>query len=234
MSSSEKYDVWFSLTVEHEYYKAEHCPIQLHIPPQTAFLFKRHGILWRRVKINKWVFLAMSLDFEDEDISAFCFELIPQDDTLYYVTDILPNGKEGKNYIMKNSSEANKWIEITVPFQQKMEDVLISIESKSKYWEYILINRTRNNSTELKIEEKQKRIEFSRSEMIDDQILGEVFRIKTTDVIKMKEVYDNYAVQLFEIKNIGEQILCNYLPFPRPQEASLSNPNDTITTYFYI
>lgn len=234
MSSSEKYEIWFSLTVEHEYYGTENCPVQLHISHETKFLFKQYRILCRRMKVNQWAFLTQSLEIEDEHTSNLYFELIPEDKILYYITDIQEDNVKGQNYELKRSSEINKWIELIIPIERDMRDINISFNSKSKYLEYIVVNKNQKDNIQLKIEEKQKRINFGKLEILEDLSLGKGFRIISNEKIKLKKAYENYMLQLFELKSNGERILCNNLPFPQPTETSISSPYDTITTYYYI
>jgi len=235
MINSEKYKVWFSLRVVHDYYESDYCPIRMKILPDTLHLFKKYGILCRRTKFNQWSFLTQNLEIEeDEDTANLYFELIPEDNILHYLTDVLINNQEEKNYEIKFSTEINKWINLIIPIGKHMTDIDISLNSKSKYLEYIIINRYQKDNIKQKIEEKQKRIKFTESQIVEDLSLGEGFCIISTNKIKIKQSYKNFTLQLFEIKNNGERILCNNLPFPKPQEASLLRPYDTITAYYYI
>lgn len=234
MSSSEKYKIWFSLTIEHEYYGTEYCPVQLHISQETTSLFKRYGILCRKMKVNQWIFLAQSLEIENEHTVNLHFELKPEDMTLYYVTDIIEDNQRTHNYEMKICTEINKWIELIIPIQQSMPDIHVAFNSKSKYLEYVIINRFQKDNIQIRIEEKQQRIKFTESKVLEDFSLGKGFRITSIDKLKMKKAYENYMFQLFEIRSDGERILSNNLPFPRPDETSITSPYDTITTYYYI
>lgn len=233
MSSSEKYNIWFSVAIEHEYYGTQHCPVQLQASPDSAFIFRRYNILCRKVDKNKWIFLSLPFSPDDEDIACLHFDLLPQNNIIYYVTGTLSVRSEEKNCEIKKSPEINKWMEVTVPFKETMEDIIISFGSKSKYWEFLIINRSQKDGVELKIEEKQRRVAFNDAEIVENPAFGKAYQIKTTDMLKMKEIYD-YAFRLFEVKNTGERLISGHLPAPSPMEASILSPDDTITTYFYI
>ncbi|NDV67372.1 hypothetical protein D0T66_00475 [Dysgonomonas sp. 25] len=186
------------------------------------------------MNVNQWIFFVKSLEIENEDTVNLHFELRPEDMTLYYVTDIIEDNLQTNNYELKSSSEINKWIELIIPIQQSMPDIHVSFNSKSKYLEYVIINRYQKDNIQIRVEEKRQQIKFTEPKVLEDLSLGKGFRITSIDKLKMKKAYGNYMFQLVEIRSDGERILSNNLPFPRPDETSISSPSDTVTTYYYI
>jgi len=234
MNSIEKYAIWFTIRVVHEYFDYRSCPVVLAPSQETMNFFRRNGMIYKMMERNKWALLSLSMDFSSDAIDTLCFEMMPQDSVLYYVTGLLQE-EENEIYALEENPTVGKWIQVRIPFDKVKEEINIKIRAKPKYWEFIIIPKHSNssNSLKLRIEEKRGRIKFNDIEELQFPGKGKAFRTFTTEKIKAKEIHD-YIIHLYETKNNGERLLCSNIPVPRPDEFSIIEPRDTVTTYFYI
>lgn len=232
MSSIEKYDIYFSIRVTHEYYGNRDCPISLAPSQDTKSFFIQNQIIYKKMGRNKWVLLVQSEDFMPDITYILCFEIIPQDNLFYYVTGIPPE-KEAGNYVLEKNPTIGKWMNILIPSDNVKKEVGIQLDAKLKYWEFIIIPRHTVNDVILRIEEKHNRLKFGYIEEAQLPGVGRAFRVSTIEKNKAKEIQE-YTIRLYEIRNNGERLLSGNIPAPRPDEASVARPGDTVTTYFYI
>jgi hypothetical protein len=232
MNRIEKYDIWFTIRVVHEYYDNGNCLVALTPSRETMNFFRRNGIIYKMMGHNKWALLTQSKDFSLDAADTFCFEMIPQHNILYYVTE-LSQKKENENYILEKNPAVGKWMNVLVPFDIVEEEINIELKTKLKYWEFIIIPRYATDNANLRIEEKRNRITFGDIGETLFPGVGKVFRVSTIEKNKMKETQE-YVVRLYEIRSNGERLLSGDIPLPRPDELSMTQPEDTVTTYFYI
>ncbi|WP_165021218.1 hypothetical protein [Dysgonomonas sp. ZJ279] len=232
MNSIERYYIWFTIHITHEYYDNENCPIVLAPSRETILFFRRNRIIYKMTEQNKWILLAQSEDFIMDTTDTLCFEMIPQDNIFYYVTE-LPQQAGTENYILEKNSVVGKWMNVLIPSGSINEEIDIKLESKLKYWEFIIIPRYTANNANLRIEEKRDRIKFGDIEETQFPRVGKAFRVSTVEKNKAKETQD-YVIRLYEIRSNGERLLSGNIPRPRPDEPSITQPRDTVTTYFYI
>lgn len=231
MSSTETYRVWFTLTVSHEYYGEHACPFELRIKPPTEALMKRYAAIYRQTGVSAWVFLAPSFLPDPTDPKQMEFELIPQDSLFYYVTAHQSEHLTGKG--MKVHQQPTGKRIINLPFSEEKSSYTIRFRTVSKYWEFILINRSKREEKNLRIEEKRKRVEFG--ELIRTHFLSlpNALRTRSKEKVRLQKGYD-YLFRLLEERETGERLVSECLPPPRPDEASVESKSDTITTYLYI
>lgn len=232
MNSIEKYDIWFTIRVVHEYYDNGNCPVALTPSRETISFFKRNGIICKMTGNNKWVLLTQSKDFALETAGILSFEMIPQDNIFYYITE-LPQKKDNDDYILEKSLAVGKWMNVLIPFDNVKEEIDIGLRTKFKYWEFVIIPRYADDNVILRIEEKRNRITFGDMEEIGFPGVGKAFRVSTVEKNKIKETQE-HVVRLYEIRSNGERLLSGNIPLPRPDEVSMTQPEDTVTTYFYI
>ena len=232
MNSIEKYDIWFTIRVVHEYYDNGNCPVALTPSRETISFFRRNGIIYKMTGNNKWVLLTQSKDIALETAGTLCFEMIPQGNIFYYITE-LPQKKDNDDYILEKSLTVGKWMNILIPFDNVKEEIDIELGAKFKYWEFIIIPRYTTDNVILRIEEKRNRITFGDMEEISFPGVGKAFRVSTVEKNKIKET-QGYVVRLYEIRSNGERLLSGNIPLPRPDEVSMTQPEDTVAIYFYI
>lgn len=60
----------------------------------------------------------------------------------------------------------------------------------------------------------------------------EAYQFRTAEPVALN-VNNSYRIKLWEIRKTGNRLLTDTLSFPRYDEISPINPEDTITTYFY-
>lgn len=232
MSNTSKYHIWTTININHEYYKNLGCPVLLIPQQKTALFFERNHMIFRKGQKNTWIISTYITDIDKEELSHLTFDLIPQDNIVMYITDYSQNSDK-EDYQIGESHSIGKWLTISMPFHMVKNNIKILLKTKSKYWEFVLIPKNMSKNTNLKIQEKQNKLEFKDVERIQYLNFDTVFHVSTQGKITIKEAY-NYTIQLTELKNGGERMLCSNLPIPLPNELSILNPYDTITTYFYI
>lgn len=228
----EKYEIWFTIRVSHEYYENENCPILIEPSGETRDFLQRNKIIYKKRARNQWVLLAQFENFSPEINNALFFEIIPKDNMFYYVTE-QSSKKNNDNYTLESNPNAGKWMNLLIYVDNIKEEVDIKFNSKSKYWEFVIIPRHISNTSTLKIEEKRKTIKFGNIEETQFPGVEKAFRVSTKEKNKLNNK-SNYVIRLYEVRENGERLLSRYIPLPHPDSFSITQPNDTITTYFYI
>lgn len=242
MNRGEHYEAWIHLAIRHEYYGDGTCPVTLVPSLKTKFFLDKAGVLFRTTGKNKWVLAKRTGELANRQWELLqgeldlLFELCPTSDRFYYLSRVEESAKE-PYFQFKDSSHAGVWktVEIAPDWAASKTgaEVNIKIATERKFWEYILIPKYNTSSLQLKLEEYRDKIQFEEVEKLELLDEPEVFRFRSTEAIKLNQIYD-YTVKLSEIRANGERIISDRIPIPQPEQVSVISPRDTLTTYFYF
>ncbi len=234
----ETYKIWFYITVSHEYYLEEGCPVSLTPAADTKGFFCKYGILFKRQAADKWAVLINGRYSLKELLmyniySGLSFELRPDDKIFYYLSgDIYQDG----TFSVKDLNIPRVWKTIKVDLEYLIdkapEEVNIRISSVYKYYEYIFIPKYTRENIKIKLKEERARIRFGNVEKIKFPGVPFAFRFVSEDKIKLS-LSNSLKFQLWETRDGGERLISGCVPEPSPDECSVSDPKDVLASYFY-
>lgn len=238
MGRSECYKKWVTITILHEYYVRTSCPVNLEPLEEIKSIFKKHNILLIQQKVTQWcLFFENKLDLNDLLLNKykFIFGLYPQSEKFHYLS--LKSTSINDAFSLHDAPMSNAWRNVELNLQyiisNNLQKIDIQIASPEKYYEYICIPKYYNSDVKLKLKEEQNRIEFNEEKFQPITDIQDAIRFVSKEKIKLSDG-NNLKMQLWEVRNSGERLISNFIPNPQPDELSLSNPQDTITTYFYF
>ncbi|MDR2084108.1 MAG: hypothetical protein LBP67_03840 [Bacteroidales bacterium] len=238
MSSSERYKLWITISIAHEYYAGTYCPVNLEPLSETQLILKKHNMLFIRQKSTQWdLFIENMFDPGDLLLNEYklIFGLYPQSEKFYYLSQ--ESATENDAFSLEEAPMSKAWRNVELDLQHiinnKLQKIDIHITSPEKYYEYICIQKYHNSNTELKLTDERNLVEFNKEEFQPIADIQNAIRFVSTEKIKLIETNNN-KIQLWEIRDSGERLISNFIPIPRVDEKSLISPQDTITTYFYF
>lgn len=239
MDSTATYSVWITIKITHDYFVKERNCITIVPTRETHKALTRAGILVKQSDSCTWLLLkeeGLSEIIEEDLVGVMDFCLMNTEAGFYYYTD--NNVAEGKPvWQLATVGKNGIWKTLTVNvdkelLKQKATTIDIAIGSPEKFLEFLVIARSGNRPA-LELREDNGKLVFNQS---DVDFPGEplpVYRFITDKPVALKEVY-NYSIQLWELKESGESLLSNNIPFPKTAAASMINSQNTISSYFYF
>lgn len=237
MGKSEKYKPWLTLTTLHEYYVRASCPVSIEPSPETDLIFRKHNMLFIKQQGAQWK-LYVENEFDPNDLLIneykLIFALYPQSEKFYYLSENPTAENDAFTLHEAPLSKAWKNVELNLRhiINSDLQKIDIVITSPERYLEYICIPKYHSVNTKLRLTEERNRMTFHEEEFQPIAAIETAFRFVSTEKIKLSEDY-NLKMQLWEIRESGERLISHSIPNPQPNELSLTNPKDTITTYFY-
>ena len=237
MTHSGKYETWFCITLSHEYYENGICPISLIPSTESKNFFRRSNILFLQQRDNSWILLkeknVQSTELYDDDFQKMHFHLQHSKTAIYYNSDGI---YENDSFSATNTSYANTWKTIELDtgniIKNDLAEINIKIATVYKNYEFILIPKHHKN-LQIKLVEIRNKIQFEVLEQLLLPNIGDVYRFLSKEKIKLTDS-NNLKIQLWEIKETGERLLCNTIPIPQPEQISLIDPKNALSTYFYF
>lgn len=232
-----RYTTWFQIALSHEYYVKDACPVSLIPSKETALFFRKSNILFRRQNANKWLMIKEEKqpveELWNDEYPTLSFELYPMDKNFYY----LSAGMVDNDYFtVKNIMVPNVWKTIEIDLKnlinKRPEEIQINISSVEKYYEYVLIPKYHKTETNIRLAEERSKVHFKKLEKIALPGIPEAFRFVTEEKIKLKQDI-GLKVQLWESKESGERLISECIPNPQPDQCSIIDPKNVLTTYFY-
>ncbi|MHA3787036.1 hypothetical protein ACX0HA_02405 [Flavobacterium hauense] len=239
MDTIATYTAWITIKITHDYFIKDRNCITIVPTRETHKALTRAGIIIKQTDSCTWLLLkeeSLNEIIEEDLIGAMDFCLMNTDAGFYYYTD--NNVAEGKPvWELAAVGKNGIWKTLTVNIdrtllQQKETTVNIVISSPKKFMEFLIIAKS-GNRPPLTMREDNGKLVFKHSDVDFPGEPQPVYRFVTDKPVALKEVY-NYSIQLWEIKESGESLLSNNIPFPKTTAASMINSQNTISSYFYF
>ncbi|KAA6309288.1 hypothetical protein EZS27_039185, partial [termite gut metagenome] len=118
----------------------------------------------------------------------------------------------------------------------KRETIALNFESKTKFWEYLLISNSISEDMTLRLFEKKNQLSFDFLGIVDIDAFGKqmsAYRFVTNKKGQLKDIYD-FSISLWNITPDGNQLLSYNMPVPQAQSISKFDPENAITCIYYI
>lgn len=236
MSRTESYKVCMQIEVSHDFYTQN--PVPLHLVPaqSTSKQLENARIIFKCLSAGRWVLLRPAGKYRDMDKMDLHFEARVMSSRFYYVTGSI-NQVEDALYTFSEPGIPGIWKLLKLhPEAIRTEDfshIKWHIPGVEKFVEYICIPRYNTGDIHLKLTEDKGRLQFKEPEktVLPDGSRGVRF-ISKEKILLRKD--NTYKMKLWEIRNSGERLLSEVLPFPDPESMSFIRPGDTITSYYYF
>lgn len=239
MSSSEKFKPWLTCSISHDYYVRTACPVTFEPAQDTLFALKKHNILFVSQQKTQWTLLVEE-NFDPKDLleneCKLFFGLYPQNELFHYVS--LISNTENNNFYLHDVPLSKWWKMMELNLQHiidnKVQDISIKITSPEKYFEYVLIPKFHDANVNIKFSEERNRLTFVQGDQDFLAELGTIFPFRSEEKVKLSEDNERIKTLLWEVRDSGERLISTYIPNPKPNEISIINSKDTITSYFYF
>jgi len=236
-SLNEKYEVWFDISISHAYFGMGLAPLTLSPTDNTRIFLSKSRILFKQIESNRWVLLRIKEEMANTDDPDLSFNISINSDEFYYVT--AKNITEiNPSFSLSDSQYPRIWktIKLTDPLGNKektSEQILLQIPTVEKYLEYICIPKFHPGNINLKMNEDKNNFQIHPPKKVSLPDNVEVIRFVSKDKIPLKKIYTD-KVRLWEVRDSGERLISEVIPYPNPSNISIFQPNDTITTYYYF
>lgn len=238
MENTATYTAWITIKIKHDFFVNGNNCITIVPTRDTHKLLTRAGIIIKQSDSSTWLLLKQEGQneiMEEDLIGQLDFCLMTTDAGFYYYTDnAVTDGKPvwelatvGKNGIWKTLT-----INVDKALLAQKTAIDIAISSPEKFLEFLVIAKS-GNRPQLTLREDNDKLIFTQSEV---DFPGEplpVYRFTTNKPVALKEAY-SYRIQLWEVKENGESLLSNGVPFPKAAAVSVINSPNTISSYFYF
>ncbi len=222
MSRIETYTPYLTVAIRHGYYSSAP-PVCLEPDSVTSSFFRRSGYILRPLGSECWTVLRPQGRPPEEFHPTF--RVIPTDPLFHYVTE----RAEAQGAELEIVRQPGTWALL----RTTEESVELELHPPARKLEFILIPRHTDPTSRIALREAQNRVTFSPPELLPPGThFGTAWRTTTDEQVILTE-NPPHRFQLWEVRPRGECLLADRVPFPRPRESSLSDPHNTITTYFY-
>jgi hypothetical protein len=241
------YDIWIAINITHSYFDTKKCDLSLEPSSETLVMLEESGILFSQYDTCTWV---LRNHWEENSMipnpllkkgsSILRFELKNNNSDFHFYTQ--PEITVSKNnnwrccYIGRPEIFSQLEILITKELLAKRETIKLNFESKTKFWEYLLIPKSTSEEMILKLFEKKNQLSFNFVEVVDIDVSGKqmpAYRFVTNKRVKLKDIYD-FNISLWNITVDGDQLLSSNMPNPKAQSISKFDPENTITCTYCI
>lgn len=238
MENTATYTAWITIKIEHTFFVNGGNGVTIIPTRDTHKLLTRTGVIIKQSGSSTWLLLkeeGRSEIVEEDLIGKLEFCMMNNDPGFYYYTDnVIKDSKPVWEVIPVAKNGIWKTLAVTIDKQLLNQKIIIDITvgSAEKFLEFLVIAKSGNRS-QLALKESNGKLVFKQSEIDFPGESLPVYRFVTDKPIQLKEVY-NYSIQLWELKENGESLLSNNVPFPKAASASAISPQNTISSYFYF
>lgn len=228
------YEEWLSIGLSHEYYGDDPCPALLIPDAATVRWLQRNGILLRKRHASQCLLLAGSeIDLTDEE-THLQFEIRSSDERFYYVSQ---SCEENAAFSIASSEICGVWKTVVLhpSFLAGMlqKRLTIHIQTQEKYVEYLCIPKYNKPDLNLRMADENNCLPLvNPPEQASLPGVPTAWKFITKEKVRLRQ-NDEVKTRLWEIRDHGERMIGNAIPFPRPEQFSPLSPKDTITSFFY-
>ncbi len=231
------YKEWLSIGITHEYYGDTFCPAQLVPDAETVRWLQRNGILLRKFHTNQCSLIAEGIheriSLTDEDV-CLRFEIKTTDERFHYVSH---SCRKDPAFSIADSEICGVWKTVTLnPLYlagMPSRELTIRINALEKYLEYLCIPKYSKPDVSLRMSDDKDYLCLTNPpEQITLPGIPVVWKFVTKEKVRLRQ-NSEVKTTLWEIRNYGDRIIGNAIPFPFPEQFSPLSPKDTITSFFY-
>ncbi|MCC8153991.1 MAG: hypothetical protein LIP01_07120 [Tannerellaceae bacterium] len=178
MKRNKTYSVWLSITIEHDYYELDKCPVVVQPDKTTHAFLQKNGLVYKKRSGNTWYILWTGE--EPEKMIGLQFEIKPLHPSFYYITEGKSAGIQGVMGIIHESASPGVWRIIQIPVSAG--SVVCHIPSRKMYWECIVfLRKVSMPGDNWRMKEKRERISFTPFETIKWKDNTSALRTRSTE-----------------------------------------------------
>jgi len=231
------YEEWLSIGLNHEYYDEGACPAMLVPDAATVRWLQRNGILLRKRHASQCLLLAEGdsgeISLTDEEVHLQ-FEIRTADERFYYVSQ---SCEENAAFSIAGSEICGVWKTVVLDplslAEMQSKRLTINIKSQEKHIEYLCIPKYNKPDLSLRMSDDNDCLGLiNPPEQVTLPGIPVVWKFVTKEKVKLRQ-NSEVKTKLWEIRDHGERVIGNAIPFPRPQQFSPLSPEDTVTSFFY-
>ena len=231
------YSAWLSIRLRHEYYADGRCPVSVAPDAQTARYLARFGMVLRRHPDGVYLIAGERFRAEEltDETAHLRFELRPQDERLYYVTQAGGGGDEA--FALNDSPAPAVWkaleLNTAAIAAGKQREITVNMQGVEKYCEYLCIPKYNPAGLRLKMTEEKNRTGLTEAEPVSLPGIPVAYRFATLEKVKLRQ---NSALRmsLWEVRESGEREISKAVPNPQPDQLSPMRTPETIASFFYF
>ncbi|MDR1679397.1 MAG: hypothetical protein LBR81_06410 [Prevotellaceae bacterium] len=232
--NEQRYEEWLSIELQHEYYGNAPCPATLVPDEETACLLKRNNILWKSHASQCLLLAGSKFSLPVEEELYLRFDIRNTGEQFHYVSH---SCEESEAFSIAESGIAGVWktivLDVSSIIRNNLKHLPVHIRATEKYIEYLCIPKYGREDLKLQMtDDKDYFSLINPPEQLSLPAMPVVWRFVSKEKITLKQRVEA-KTKLCEIRNYGERIIGNAIPFPRPEQFSPVSPRDTITTFFY-
>lgn len=229
-----RYEEWLSIELRHEYYGDAPCPATLVPDEETACLLKRNNMLWKPLTGQCLLLAESKSGLTVEEAAYLRFNIQNADGQFHYVSQ---NCEENEAFSVASSDILGVWksivLDVSHIIKNNIKHLIINIKATDKYIEYLCIPKYGKADLKLQMIDDKGYFSFvNPPEKISLFAMPMVWRFVSKEKIPLRQRVEA-KIKLCEIRDYGERVIGNTLPFPRPEQFSPLSSRDTITTFFY-
>lgn len=231
------YEEWVSIELSHEYYDGTPCPALLVPDAATVRRLQHNGILLRKRYATQCSLIAGGdsgeINLTDEDV-YLQFEIRTSDERFHYVSQ---SCEEDASFSIVDSGVCGVWRTITlnplVLAGMMSKQLKVRINAPEKHIEYLCIPKYNKPDLNLRMSDDSNSLFLTNPpEQVSLPGIPTAWKFVTKEKVRLKQ-HSEVKTTLWEIRDHGERVIGNAIPFPRPEQFSPLSPNDTITSFFY-
>ena len=233
-SDRNPYREWLRIEISHEYFGDRVCPAMLVPEAATAVWLQRQGILVRNRHAGQCLLLARGeIVLADEDVDLQ-FEIRVADARFHYVSG---SCEANRVFAVSDSEVCGVWKKITIDPRllaaKQSKHLTIRIKACEKYIEYLCIPKYNKTDLNLRMSGSDDSLRLiNPPERVALPGIPAAWKFVSKEKVRLSRTGESNA-KLWEIRNHGERIIGNAIPFPLPEQYSPLSPKDTITRFFY-
>ncbi len=231
------YEEWLSIGLSHEYYGGNPCPAQLVPDAETANWLQRNGILLRKRHASQCLLIAGSdsgeISLADEDVHLQ-FEIRSADERFYYVSQ---SCEEDAAFSIAGSGICGVWKTVTLdPLSlagMPSRQLTVRIRAPQRHIEYLCIPKYNKPDLRLRMSDDNDSLHLiNPPKQVTLPGIPAAWQFVTKEKVTLRQSGE-VKTTLWEMRDHGERIIGNAIPFPDPGQFSPLSPKDTITNFFY-
>lgn len=246
---------WITIAIENRYFEVGHCDVEVVPMAETKVLLGKAGVLLRQMDGGKWVLLKPDTgegqvnraDLVLADVEQrLRFYLRPLSDIYYFYAGEPEGSTDENSWVIKKETTENGmlpkvYLEIFVSHRllAGTTDIRLTIPTRKKYWDVVLISRNKRTDYPLELREANGKLMFSVPQTAEQLTgkngspLDDAFHCVSETPVPMKETYP-FRISLWEKREKGDVLISSHIPHPRPDSMSIINAKEMITSYFYF